>query len=386
MMWSVTNSKRLAGCHRWRNGRGGPLLTKQGKRSATKGLQASHSVWGSPVSAAAIAKRRIKESTTAVENFLTEDNSRSVIVLTLTLPHTQDMDLSPLLSALSGAHAALFKRVWRERFGVVHFRKSVEITHGWNGFHPHEHILLFMDKALSVTEIDAMKAEVHKVWAEVVVKAGAVVGLELAAPSWKHGAIIQQSKGLDDARALATYAAKANTETWSAAAEVAGGTFKRAKGDNRTPWQVLEDIGTGQRGTPSYARDVAIWLEYETATEGCRQSSWSGGAADALGVKLLKDEEIKDDDQDDEDDQDKEEHALVEVNPDDWDAGLSIDVEKRLELRRAIEAARDNDAGIVVAIELLESWGVRFTVIDLPIPKAGALSAWKIDGSALLAA
>lgn len=387
-MWKVTNIERLAGCHRWRRGYGGGssvvgsgvLVSKRGRSSRLVGLQDSHSVWASPVAAASISLRRIQETTAAVENFLAGDNARSVVVLTLTLPHRRDMRLALLLDVLADAHAALFRRVWRQRYGVAHYRKGVEVTHGTaNGYHPHEHVLLFLDRALDAAELDAMKAEVHKAWAGLVVKHGAAHGLHLDTPSWKHGVDIQQAEAIDDARALAVYAAKANTETWTAAAEVAGGTFKRAKGSNRTPWQVLEDLGKGREGNPEYARDLAIWLEYESSTHQRRQSSWSQGAVAALGVDVLDDEEIDSGEVALDDEPDGEEHGLVEITPEDWDGRLATDVDKQLELKTEVAAAADNATALDVAMGLLRGWGVGFTVVDLPLPPAGGHRAWRTD-------
>lgn len=390
-MWKVTNIERLAGCHRWRRGYGGGssvvgsgvLVSKRGRSSRFVGLQDSHSVWASPVAAAAISLRRIKETTTAVENFLAGDKARSVAVLTLTLPHSRDMRLAPLLDALADAHAALFRRVWRKRYGVAHYRKGVEVTHGTaNGFHPHEHILLFLDRALSVEDLDAFKAEVHKAWAGLVVRHGARYGLRLDAPSWEYGVDVQQADDIDDARALAVYAAKANMETWTVAAEVAGGAFKRAKGSNRTLWQVLEDLGKGREDNPQYARDLAIWLEYEESTHGRRQSSWSQGAVAALGVDILDDEDIDAEAMVLEDEPAGEEHGLVEITPEGWDGQLAGDIDKQLELKAEVSAAADNAAALDVAMDLLCGWGVGFTVVDLALPPAGGHRAWRTDVAA----
>lgn len=391
-MWKVTKIKRLAGCHRWRRGysgggssvvASGVLVSKRGRSSRFVGLQDSHSVWGSPVAAAAISLRRIKETTTAVENFLAGDNARSVAVLTLTLPHRRDMRLAPLLDVLADAHAALFRRVWRQRYGVAHYRKGVEVTHGTaNGFHPHEHVLLFLDRELSAEELDALKLEVHEAWASLAVRHGANHGLRLDAPSWEYGVDIQQADDIDDARALAVYAAKANMETWTVAAEVAGGAFKRAKGSNRTLWQVLEDLGKGRENNRHHARDLAIWLEYEESTHGRRQSSWSQGAVAALGVDVLDDEDIDAGAMVLEDEPADEERGLVEITPEGWDGRLAGDIDKQLELKTEVAAAADNAAALDVAMDLLRGWGVGFTVVDLALPPAGGHRAWRTDVAA----
>lgn len=138
-------------------------------------------------------------------------------------------------------------------------------------------------------------------------------------------------------------------------------------------------MGKGREDNPQYARDLAIWLEYEESTHGRRQSSWSQGAVAALGVDILDDEDIDAGAMVLEDEPAGEEHGLVEITPEGWDGQLAGDIDKQLELKAEVAAAADNAAALDVAMDLLSGWGVGFTVVDLALPPAGGHRAWRTD-------
>ena len=81
---------------------------------------------------------------------LHEERGKAVSMLTLTISHSVDDDLSMLLKGLSNARKRLFgDRNMREVFDfykVIGHITNTEVTHGWeNGWHPHHHILMLSD-------------------------------------------------------------------------------------------------------------------------------------------------------------------------------------------------------------------------------------------------
>lgn len=261
---------------------------------------------GCPVCASKIANHRQKEIEHVVKSHLAAGGS--VVMLTLTMRHHKGQGLAELWDALSAAwKAATNGSGWkadREKHGVQHYVRVVEVTHGANGWHVHVHALLLGDDRLKnpLTRLNlaermfsrwqeklvnlGMKApifskggadiqyisptaEVAKVIAEYVSKSGA--GSEITAPLQER---VQAAKHLKKAHSLSL--------------EVARGDVKEARKGNRTPWKILRDfLETGDLD------DLDIWREFERGLRGRRTITWSRGVRDAYEMEEeLSDEEI----------------------------------------------------------------------------------------------
>lgn len=295
MLWQVTDDKRLAGCHRWRSGTAEPALVWHGPGVVTtKGLQDSHSAWASPVSSAGIAKRRMSEMEAATRNHF-NGGGGAVLMAALTMSHTIEHGLAELLDVLTTSFAVAFNanKAWLKRYKCQMWARFTEVTHGRNGWHPHIHALIWVDRPLEADALADLEAAVLAAWVKAVAAAARKAGVDMAAPSLEHGVKIDQFTGLEAAVVGARYVAKGNetwTETWTPGAEAAGGAFKAAKNGNVTPWQILDEIKTAKGA--KRRRLVALWREYEAATKGRRQMSWSRAARERLGVEVAADEEI----------------------------------------------------------------------------------------------
>jgi hypothetical protein len=188
--------------------------------------------------------------------------------MTNTLRHGWADDLFVLRTALSKATS----RMWQGRAGQSlmrriqkrHHIRSIEVTHGENGYHPHVHTLLFLDRELDAAD----KLDLAERWKHGVEQ-------ELGSryvPDDEHGTTIDESHRTD-------YIAKLGLE-------VAAITSKRAKNGNRTMWAVAADAAEGDKASG------AIWSAYVRAMFGCRQLFWSKGAKREFGIKHLTDEQI----------------------------------------------------------------------------------------------
>lgn len=288
-LWRISDNPRFQGCHRWRSAGSHAQIVWSGKNLAHwGGLQTSSSVWCSPLSAAAIARVRQVEVEQAVKSWTESQKGRSVAFLTLTLRHSAQNSLTELWDALSYCWRGITGTAsWRggvrmdgdkKTYGIRHFVKSVEITHGKNGFHPHLHVLLFIERPLDKRQLRTLKDRLFSRWSAAAERKG------LKAPTPERGLVIEQSTGeVESMKRLSAYVAKGNLS--SLGKEMTGSLLKSGRGDNRTLFQVLKDWG--EKGSPV---DRAIWREYEKASEGRRQISWSKGAKDELGVIALDDE------------------------------------------------------------------------------------------------
>ena len=365
-MWAVTADKRLRDCHRapipaaaavavMRRGAGG--------RGKFAGLVNSHSVWGSPVAAVGIARGRQEELQRAAAEWLAGGKGRALAMVTLTVRHRNGETLEDLLAGVTKAWSRVNScRAWkaprgiRRRYGIGHYVWFLEITHGDNGWHPHRHMVMMLERALSDDELAALKAELHTLWADKVADLG------LLAPNEAHGVDVKQAAtNVDAAAAIATYAAKGMFA--GLAAEATGGAVKQARGGNRTPFQILEDIADAlDAGEEPNARDVALWREYERATKGKQQRRWSNGALEELAVAVVEDEELEHlEDADAEPDEGTaEDVALVAVARADWWRYLAHDTTARLEVLEAANAGTTPEAGLRAVTAMLDRLGVPY--------------------------
>lgn len=301
-MWKITDYDRLKGCHRWLSaGTGAASLRWIEPGQATWGnLQTSSSVWASPLSASAISKTRAEEVSGALKTWFDQDKRHSVEFLTLTLAHDKGQSLREVWDTLAYAWRGITGTAsWRggaryegdkKRFSIAHWLKSVEATHGKNGWHVHIHCLLFLDRTLSDDERETMENRFYERWRAGAERKG------FKAPSRKHGVKIEKALREKSVNDLGSYMAKgalfsvAESLSWEI---TAGQTAKEARSkDNRSPFQILDSI----RKSGDFSRknsDVKIWAEWEESSLGRRQMAWSKGAKEALGVLDLDDSEAE---------------------------------------------------------------------------------------------
>jgi len=213
---------------------------------------------------------------------LTEHYARGgqVALVTLTLRHTRAQRLTELLDGLSSAWASIRQNKTPRRLLREHtdgWIKRLEVTLGPNGWHPHLHVLLFLGGHVDADVAGEISAAMYTAWSGRLVRRG------LGEPSREHGIDV---KLLDLAAAhekVADYVAK------SAALELASaGTKIARRAENRTPLQLLADVGE-----VGLADDLARWYEYVEAMHGRHHIEWSQGLRARLIAELpeLTDEE-----------------------------------------------------------------------------------------------
>lgn len=272
------------------------------------GLVTCGSVWVCPVCAGKIAAERVQELS-HVLNWAV-DQGKTIAMVTLTMRHKGKS--GRLAKAWDGATAGWSaitsgggwkseseekyadrlaawyakppskrrrKPVRRigaaEEYGVTGWVKAVEATHGKNGWHVHVHAIMILDDAVSDSRLQEFGNCLFARWERGLAKKGYTA--------------LRDSGGLDVTRItagedLAPYLVK------MAAVEATTGGFKEGRGENRTPFQIAQDlIDAGE------ARDQQLWLEWSEGSLGRRQMGWSVGLRKAAGLGAAKtDEEIAD--------------------------------------------------------------------------------------------
>lgn len=293
------------------------LQDVEGPRATVRGLVTCGSIWSCPVCAAHIRYVRSVEVSEACVRHL--DAGGGLLFLTLTLRHHRGERLADLLDGLLAALSATFGGApWyrqRDRLGVVGRIRSTEVTDGANGWHPHAHLLLFLEEPLDGAEVNRLRHWLSDRWATMVERRG------LQLPDDRHGCVLEVVGSGDG---VGAYVAKVQ-EAASVPLELTRGDLKSSRG-GRLPFELLEAAGDGERDA------LARWWEYEQATHRRRCIEWSRGLRDRLGIAPEQtDDEIVATDTTTDD------SLLVTLRAEDWHAvaraGLDVDL---------LEAAEDH--------------------------------------------
>lgn len=306
-LWSESSLDRVRRCGKALNGqcsdRVGVKLSDG--VAGFSGLQSCGSPWNCPVCSQKIMAVRADDVQSAVAGW--HGMGGRVVFLTLTMRHRLGQRLADLWDSLSyGWSKVTSGRAWerdcnlygewlpREVKGEVrhghriNFVKAVEVTNGANGWHVHIHALLFVRDGVTDDDVALLSQSIYGRWANALQRKG------LSSPTPENG-IDTRLVRRGDSHALGDYFTKnvyvGRVDSEGAGWELAGGQGKTARGANRTPFQILADVVT-----LGDADDLALWWEWEKASTGRRQITWSRGLRYVLqlGVEMT-DEEIAED-------------------------------------------------------------------------------------------
>jgi Replication protein len=278
----TTTLSRLQDCGaKTVTGFGGPILRISGEGderiAGYAGLVTCGSVWACPCCSAKIAARRAEELSTVMRTVLTSGGSASLI--TLTMRHHQGHKLKDLWQALSAAwHGVISGKQWiadQELGGLLGWVRVVEATHGRNGWHLHVHVLVCWERSVSLDLAQDIGHRMWQRWTRVLERKGLT--------SWKHRGGVDVRMATLGTDNLAHYFNKL-------AREVTYSHMKESRG-GRSPFKILTDgLQTGD------ADDLDLWTEWEQASYGRRQLTWSLGVHDLRKLAALgseqSDEEI----------------------------------------------------------------------------------------------
>lgn len=245
------------------------------------GLMVCGSVWTCPVCASKITEKRRSELAQALE--AVKENGGSALLLTLTVPHYAHHRVETVLGGLTDAYRRMTNRAGFGRFtsavGCFGRVRTLEVTYGPNGWHPHFHVLLFTDKPTSKRSLAAWSADLLKQWQSACVKSG------LPMPN-SHGL------SLDDGSRAAAYASK-----WGMDHEMTKGHLKTGKtNDHLSPFALLDLHLDRQSADSDFQRSIApqagaLFFMYAQAFKGRRQLVWSAGLRDLLDLAPEKSDE-----------------------------------------------------------------------------------------------
>jgi hypothetical protein len=240
------------------------LVTRDGggtsQRAHFRGVQRCGSVWECPVCALRIRATRAAELKSAVEAW----GPGNVAMLSLTVRHGLGDDLRAVRQGVANSFRRLINgEPWKRfctKFGLEHHVRSLEVTHGAHGWHPHLHVLFFLEVKLTEDEQARASAWLQNRWAKSV---GRELGGDFVPNA--HGVDLRESKRAD-------YLAKFSFELTDP------GT-KRARGKNRTPLQIAASAATGKNQD-----DEALWFAYCSGMRGAQMLRWSKNLREAVDL------------------------------------------------------------------------------------------------------
>ena len=290
VLWSESILKRVRYCGRYATGDSVAIrATVSGAtaRAGLGGVQTCGSVWACPVCSEKVNAERRNELENGIRAWIADGGS--VLLLTLTMSHRRGQHLHDLWDALSpawnGVTSGAGWKADRLRFGIEGFVRVVETKHGQNGWHPHVHALLFLRDEPTPGQAWDLKHRLFGRWEHRLGKAGL-----RTAP--RYGVDLRK---VNDASEVADYLTKNQYETSAggAAFEVTGSYAKAEGKGGRTPFQLLAEFAaTGDLDL------LNLWHEYEAASRGRRQLTWSQGLRDTLRLAAERtDQEIAEDGQ-----------------------------------------------------------------------------------------
>ena len=250
-------------------------INKETGRATFANVQTCGSVWHCPVCAAKISEGRRAELQAAMVTHVAKGGS--VLMMTLTYPHTLDLPLEESVKAQSKALRTFkadrqYKNLMKE-IGAIGSIRSLEVTHGQNGWHPHTHDLIFINNQDPVHQEKLEK--LRDIWGKHVFKAGL-------------GHINEHGFKVNDGQYAAEYIAKFGRESkgWNASSELTKSHIKKGRNGSRTPFDLLRDYLAGSDSSG------ALFVEYAEVFKGKRQLYYTPGLKEKLGIDDVSDEDL----------------------------------------------------------------------------------------------
>ena len=283
--WAESRLKRCRDCGRVAITPGGSVAVREsGGVGGFAGLSTCGSVWACGVCNAKIMARRQLEIGAAVEVW--KASGGEVAFGTMTMRHWSGHRLEDLWAALSKAwNRVTGGKSWlrdKQRHGIAGWLRVVEVTFGENGWHVHIHSLFFLESSTVAPELELLKGSMFGRWS------AALKSLGLPSPL-AAGQDLQILDGAADEQ-LSRYFTKAVHQAKRIGLEFTSTQTKTARGvhGTRSVWSFLDDV-IDQGDADALDR----WHEFQRASKGRRQLTWSKGLRERLGLRAEKsDEEV----------------------------------------------------------------------------------------------
>jgi len=238
------------------------------RKARYKGLIRCTSIWNCPVCASQITEHRRIELSKALAK-----STYKVALITYTIRHNYSQSLVEILGVLKTAYDRMKSGrasvELREDFGWIGSIRSLEITHGSNGWHPHMHELVLFDE-MDTDIARKLEIEMQDRW---VIRVQQVGG---SANRANGLTVLYSEKDISDY--LEKWGRLPKQSSWTIVHELTKQPVKVGRRGGRTPYELLIDYGGGDK------QSGALFVEYASAFKGSSQLQWSRGLRDLLGI------------------------------------------------------------------------------------------------------
>lgn len=284
---SLLGDSRIKICYRYRIPDRNVEVWHNGKRSSAyyTGLMKCGLQWVCPLCSSRLSEKRREILRQAL------DNSRAKFVpvmVSYTCQHNQSDRLLVLLTKMLAAYRRMRQsRAWRtikEEFLIVGECRTMEITHGDNGWHPHFHVLMFLDIAIlpyvkdgetypmETNLYEPIKRHITREWLEHLRH----FGLDGQEGPALH--VRGDWASLDDYLTKQGSAMPKQADKWGVAEEMSKAQRKKSRAGGVNVWDMLI---LHYAGVKPYGQ---LFLEYFEATKGKSMMQWSPGLLARLNV------------------------------------------------------------------------------------------------------
>ncbi len=283
------NYHRTGKCRHIAIGRVGVHKAHEYEGAFYSGLAVCGSVWACPICTAKIQERRREEVAQAID--WAYANGKKCIMVTLTFPHTQFDELSDLFEKQSDALRRLRAgNPWtkfKNQIGFDGLIRSLELTIGANGWHPHTHEIWIVNRD---ADAEQMKSRILERWENSCIRSG----LLNPENTHKREYFREHAVDLHDNASTGDYLAKQDdSRHWGADSELVRGSSKRGK----HPFSLLPIFEIGIQTDDLLVRQAGLnagkrFIEYIKATKGKRQMFWSHDLKERVGLNDVDDETL----------------------------------------------------------------------------------------------
>lgn len=249
---------------------------KDAKKGYFTGLQTCGSVWTCPICANRIQEVRRLEIAHTMRYFYNQ--GKQAVMVTFTFPHNQDDPLKPMLDAFANALSGLksgepWKR-FKNKFGFEGLIRSLEITHGVNGWHPHTHELFFINNEI---DEEKFKEWIIERWFNMCSK----YNLIDCNDTLRVKAFLSHSVDFKFNCSTSDYLAKFDDKSnWGADREMAKASTKQGRLKGKHPFEL------------AHQNYYSLFIEYTKAIKKKRQLFFSKGLKEKVGLEDLEDDEV----------------------------------------------------------------------------------------------
>ena len=281
----------LANCMTYGDLRHGVQVISNGTDTRILGPRACQNSWACPECTA----RQMKKYSTRIAAALDalKDQGYAAAMFTFTIFHTIRQSCEDTFFLLRKAWEIMDKqKTWRRKkkdgsyyvnagiwsqfhnaFQFTHHVKTLEVTYGKHGWHPHIHMLIWFKKS-DLQKLADWEEKLNTEWSRCIDKAAKLLyGTE--SERYKIRQFLESKADRDDAEHLGLYISKTEDgkiREWTSGAylcgwggenELTGLNLKSARKDNMTPFQMLDKAWKIQNSDPIQSnRLVELYLNF----------------------------------------------------------------------------------------------------------------------------